>query len=141
MSEVFRNTVRIRFKHCDAAGIVFYPRYFEMLNDFIEDWFADGLDWPFDAMHGAGHAGVPTAELQCRFVAPSRLGDLLTRELRVTHVGRSSFAVDIRFAGPGDDTRMVVTQRLVCVDTRTMSPQVLPEAVRTAMGRYVAAAA
>lgn len=141
MSEVFRNHVRIRFKHCDAAGIVFYPRYFEMLNDFIEDWFAEGLDWPFDAMHGMGHAGIPTAELQCRFEAPSRLGEQLTRELRVTHVGRSSFAVAIRFAGPDGDIRMEITQRLVCVDTRSMTSQPLPDAVRTAMGRYLAPAA
>lgn len=138
MNDVFRNHVRVRFKHCDAAGIVFYPRYFEMLNDFVEDWFADGLDWPFDAMHLSGHAGIPTAELQCRFAAPSRLGERLTRELRVTHVGRSSFAVAIRFAGADDDTRMEVTQRLVCVDTRTMTSQPLPEPVRTAMGRYLA---
>ncbi|MGN8554251.1 UNVERIFIED_CONTAM: acyl-CoA thioesterase [Microbacterium sp. SLM126] len=141
MSEVFRNHVRVRFKHCDAAGIVFYPRYFEMLNDFIEDWFADALDWPFDAMHGAGHAGVPTATLDCRFAAPSRLGEQLTRELRVTHVGRTSFAVDIRFAGPDGGTRLTVAQRLVCVDTRAMTPQPLPEAVRTAMARYLAPSA
>lgn len=141
MSEVFRNHVRIRFKHCDAAGIVFYPRYFEMLNDFIEDWFAEALDWPFDAMHGAAHAGIPTAELQCRFEAPSRLGERLSRELRVTHIGRSSFAVEIRFAGPDGDTRMAITQRLVCVDTRQMAPQPLPDPVRTAMGRYLAPAA
>ncbi len=138
MSEVFRNHVRIRFKHCDAAGIVFYPRYFEMLNDFVEDWFADALAWPFDAMHGAGHAGIPTAELQCRFEAPSRLGELLTRELRVTHIGRSSFGVDIRFAGSDGGTRMAIGQRLVCIDTRTMTSQPLPDAVRTAMGRYLA---
>lgn len=136
MGEVFRNTVRVRFKHCDAAGIVFYPRYFEMLNDFIEDWFADGLGWPFDAMHLAGHAGVPTAELQCRFTAPSRLGERLTRELRVTHMGRSSFTVEVRFSGAAGDTRLAVTQRLVCVDTQTMTPRALPDAVRTAMARY-----
>ena len=141
MSEVFRNQVRVRFKHCDAAGIVFYPRYFEMLNDFVEDWCADALDWPFEAMHGAGHAGIPTAELQCRFVAPSRLGELLTRELRVAHIAGSSFAVDIRFAGPDDDTRMTIAQRLVCVETRTMTSQPLPDAVRTAMERYLAPAA
>ncbi|WP_066735893.1 thioesterase family protein [Cupriavidus sp. D384] len=141
MSEVFRNHVRIRFKHCDAAGIVFYPRYFEMLNDFVEDWFADALDWPFGVMHGAAHAGIPTAELQCRFEAPSRLGELLTRELRVTHIGRSSFAVEIRFAGPDGGTRMAIAQRLVCVDTREMTSQPLPDPVRTAMGRYLAPAA
>lgn len=140
MSEVFRNDVLVRFKHCDPAGIVFYPRYFEMLNDFVEDWFAQALDWPFGAMHGVGHAGIPTAELQTRFVAPSRLGERLTRELRVTQVGRSGFTLAIRFAGPGDDTRMEVTARLVCVDTRAMTSQPLPDAVRSAMGRYLAAA-
>ncbi len=141
MSEVFRNTVRVRFKHCDAAGIVFYPRYFEMLNDLIEDWFRDALDWPFDAMHGAGHAGVPTAEIACRFVAPSRLGELLTRELRVMQLGRSSFTVRVSFAGPGGDTRLELTQRLVCVDTAAITPQPLPAAVREAMGRYLDASA
>ena len=118
---------------------MFYPRYFEMLNDFIEDWFAEALDWPFDAMHLTGHAGVPTAELQCRFEAPSRLGELLTRELRVSHIGRSSFSVEVRLAGPDGGTRMHISQRLVCVDTRTMTAQALPDPVRHAMGRFLAA--
>ncbi|MCY1222615.1 1,4-dihydroxy-2-naphthoyl-CoA hydrolase [compost metagenome] len=141
MSPVFRSTVLVRFKHCDAAGIVFYPRYFEMLNDFIEDWFGEALGWPFDVMHGEGRAGVPTAELECRFLAPSRLGEVLTRELRVLKLGQSSFTLAIRFAGPHDDTRMEVTQRLVCVDTGSIAPQPLPEAVREAMAAYLVAPA
>lgn len=141
MSPVFRSTVLVRFKHCDAAGIVFYPRYFEMLNDLIEDWFSQALGWPFDAMHGEGHAGVPTAELECRFLAPSRLGEVLTRELRVLKLGQSSFTLAIRFAGPHDDTRMEVTQRLVCVDTGSIAPQPLPDAVREAMSSYLVATA
>ena len=28
---------KVRFQHCDPAGIVFYPRYFEMLNTTIEE--------------------------------------------------------------------------------------------------------
>lgn len=39
--------------------------------------------------------------------------------------------------GADDDTRMTIDQRLVCVDTRTMTPQPLPEPVRTAMERYL----
>ena len=137
MTAVFRNTVLVRFKHCDAAGIVFYPRYFEMLNDFIEDWFAQALDWPFDAMHGAGQAGVPTADLHCRFVAPSRLGETLTRELRVVKLGQSSFTVQVRFMGPDSDLRLEVTQRLVCVDTDKIAPRPLPDPVQQAMATYV----
>ena len=39
----FQREVLVRFGHCDAAGWVFYPRYFEMISDFVEDWFEDGL--------------------------------------------------------------------------------------------------
>ncbi|MFJ1255518.1 acyl-CoA thioesterase [Cupriavidus sp. CuC1] len=138
MSEVFSNSVRVRFKDCDAAGIVFFPRYFEMLNDLVEDWFREALGWSFAEMHGAGQAGVPTAELSTRFVAPSRLGELLMRELRVTQLGRSSFALLVRFVGPAGDLRVEIAQRLVCVDTAQMMPSALPQAVRSAMERFLA---
>ena len=38
----FRQT--IGFKHCDPAGIVFYPRYFEMFNDCVEAFLTVGWD-------------------------------------------------------------------------------------------------
>jgi 4-hydroxybenzoyl-CoA thioesterase len=138
MSEVFTNTVRVRFKDCDAAGIVFFPRYFEMLNDLVEDWFREALDWSFDAMHGAAQSGVPTAEVSCRFAAPSRLGEVLTRELRVTQLGTSSFSLQVRFAGPAADLRLEFAQRLVCVDTGRMAPRALPPEVHAAMERFLA---
>ncbi|UXC37123.1 acyl-CoA thioesterase [Cupriavidus gilardii] len=137
----FRNTVRVRFKDCDAAGIVFFPRYFEMLNDLVEDWFREALDWPFERMHGADRAGVPTADLQCRFVAPSRMGEVLTRELAVTRLGSSSCTLRVRFLGAQHDgradLRVEFTQRLVCVDTARMAPRPFPAPVREAMARLV----
>ena len=35
--------VEVGFRHCDPAGIVFYPRYAEMVNDTVEHWFKHGL--------------------------------------------------------------------------------------------------
>jgi acyl-CoA thioesterase FadM len=35
---------KIRFQHIDYAGIVFYPRFLEMLNGLVEDWFEEALD-------------------------------------------------------------------------------------------------
>ena len=29
----------IRFRHCDPAGIVFYPRFIEMAHSVVEDFF------------------------------------------------------------------------------------------------------
>ena len=30
---VFRHSIDVMFQHCDPAGIVFYPRFFEMMNE------------------------------------------------------------------------------------------------------------
>jgi 4-hydroxybenzoyl-CoA thioesterase len=38
---------KVLFKHCDPTGIVFYPRFFEMINDAVEAMFSDLLDRPF----------------------------------------------------------------------------------------------
>jgi 4-hydroxybenzoyl-CoA thioesterase len=137
MNAVFSKPVRVRFKDCDAAGIVFFPRYFEMLNDLVEDWFREALDWPFDAMHGAAHTGVPTVDLNSRFVAPSRLGEVLTAELRLARLGGSSFTLQVRFLGADGGPRVEMEQRLVCVDTARMAPTPLPERVRAAMSAYL----
>ena len=135
----FRNTVRVRVKDCDAAGIFYFPRYFDMLNDVVEDWFREALDWPFERMHGADRAGVPTASLDCRFVAPSRMGEVLTRELAVQRLGGSSCTLQVRFAGPRGDSRVEFQQRLVCVDIARMAPQPFPPRVHEAMTAFAAA--
>ena len=42
-TELAPGPLRIRFAHCDPAGIVFFPQYLVMLNGHVEDWFTDGL--------------------------------------------------------------------------------------------------
>ena len=39
----FERPLRIRFSHCDPAGIVFFPQYMVMFNGLLEDWFTDGM--------------------------------------------------------------------------------------------------
>ena len=83
----FTQDVKVLFRHCDPAGIVFYPRYFEMMTDCVEAFFAS-IDWPFEAMHVTG--AVPTAQIETRFAAPSRHGDHLTLTMWILSVGRTS---------------------------------------------------
>lgn len=85
---VFEFHQKVLFKHCDPAGIVFYPRYFEMMNDCVEAFFDQALAAPFEDIHKTG--GVPTAQIQTRFAAPSRHGDHLILRLNMTRVGGSS---------------------------------------------------
>jgi 4-hydroxybenzoyl-CoA thioesterase len=103
---------KVMFKDCDPARIVFYPRYFEMLNDTVECFFDEVLGCPFEALH-TGHA-VPTARIDTVFTAPSRLGDWLDISLTCTRLGRTS--LDLAFAATcGAELRLKATSTLVHV--------------------------
>ena len=91
----FKTEHAVRFSEIDAAGIVFYPRFIEMINDVIEDWFAGPLKYPFSEMHLGEHVGIPTRTISCEFFAPSYLGDTLEFDLIVTKLGNSSVALEI----------------------------------------------
>jgi len=88
----------VRFSEIDAAGIVFYPRYIEMISAAIEDWFAGPLEYSFKQLHLDDNIAIPNVDMHCRFFAPSQLGDILTFELKATKVGRSSveLKIDVR---------------------------------------------
>ena len=70
---------KVRFQHVDYAGIVFYPRFLEMLNGLVEDWFEEALDRPFSKMHETN--GIPTVDLKVQFKNAARLGEILTKKL------------------------------------------------------------
>ena len=86
----FEEEVLVRWAHTDPAEFVFYPRYFEMINALVEDWFAGPLDCDFETLHGELETGVPTVSTQCEFARPSRLGDRLVFELVVERIGEGS---------------------------------------------------
>ena len=89
----------IRFKHVDYAGIVFYPRFLEMLNDLVEDWFEGALDRAFSKIHETN--GIQTVDLKVQFKNPARIGDTLTKKLWVINLGGASVTCGFTFeCGP-----------------------------------------
>lgn len=96
MGQVFTKKQKVKFQHCDAAGIVFYPRFMEMLNELVEDWFEEELGFPFKELHHG--EGIPTADLKVAFVSPARLGDVFVKSLTVSKLGNSSLTYNFKFA-------------------------------------------
>lgn len=95
MSTYFSKSEKIRFKHVDYAGIVFYPRFLEMLNDLVEDWFEEALDRPFSKIHETN--GIPTVDLKVQFKKAARIGEVLTKRLWVIKLGGASMTCGFRF--------------------------------------------
>jgi 4-hydroxybenzoyl-CoA thioesterase len=99
---IFTKTEKIRFKHVDYAGIVFYPRFLEMLNDLVEDWFEEALERPFSKMHETH--GIPTVDLKVQFKNAARIGDVLTKLLWVNTLGGASVTCGFRFTDESGKT-------------------------------------
>ena len=101
----FTKQEKVRFQHIDYAGIVFYPRFLEMLNGLVEDWFEEALDRPFSKMHdprqsltGQGQTnGIPTVDLKIQFKNAARLGEILTKKLWVKELKNSSILCGFQF--------------------------------------------
>lgn len=125
----FVSTQQVRFAHVDPAGIVFYPRYFEMLNAAVEDYFETAIGVSFAEMHRARRLGVPTVKLEVDFRTPSRLGERLDFALAVDQVGRSSAHLRCTVRC-GEVERFVARVVLVCMDLDASASVPWPEDLR-----------
>lgn len=134
---MFEMQQKVLFKHCDPAGIVFFPRYFEMMNDCVEAFFDQVLGTPFETLlltHG-----VPTAAISTRFTAPSRHGDLLVLKLQTTKVGRTSWQYQLTATCNGT-SRFETEATIVHVDAAgktTPWPDTLHHKLKTSEARHV----
>lgn len=93
---------KIRFKHCDFAGIVFYPRYFEMLNDLVEDFFEEVLAYSFKDMHPSH--GVPTVNVNADFFKPARIQESIQKSMYISKLGEKSVVYQFEYTNAKDQT-------------------------------------
>jgi 4-hydroxybenzoyl-CoA thioesterase len=95
-------TVRIEWGDCDPAGIIFYPRYFEIFDASTAMLFEAALKMTkFEMFRTLPFSGFPLVRTQAKFFRPTRFGDDVTVESTIAF-GRSSFDVVHRLTLNGD---------------------------------------
>lgn len=129
---------QIRFRHTDFAGIVFYPRFLEMLNDLVEDWFDEALDRPFSKIHETN--GIPTVDLKVQFKNAARIGEILTKKLWVKELKSSSVVCGFQFVNQQDKTVLEGEVTLVNVaiaeDRKTIKAEAFNDEVKKKIMNY-----
>jgi len=134
----FKVTRKIRFGQTDAAGITYYPRLVEMINDIVEDFFADAVKFSYKEMIVDTDYGVPTVNLNVTFKRPAELEDYVDWYLNVTKIGRSSFTVDIEAkVGELEILSAIVTLAYIKGKGAVMKSHPLPENVKEIMKDYM----
>lgn len=128
----------IRFKHIDYAGIVFYPRFLEMLNDLVEDWFEEALERPFSKMHESN--GIPTVDLKVQFKQAARIGEVLAKKLWVNELKTSSIICGFQFVNEQEKTVLEGEVTLINVkiqeDRQSMKAEPFNEEMKNKIRNY-----
>jgi 4-hydroxybenzoyl-CoA thioesterase len=97
-----RRDVRIVWGDCDPAGIVYYPRYFEMFDTSTTALFERALGMTkYQFLKAYDSLGYPMVDTRARFLLPTRYGDDVVIETTITEIKRSSFAVTHRLLKDG----------------------------------------
>ncbi len=135
---MFQRVQHITFQHCDPAGIVFYPRYFEMINETMELWFKEVLNEPFEKLHGPDQKAIPTASMEVTFNAPSKHGEKLIFTLCPEELGNASLKLRFSACCEGEQ-RLEMTSTIVHIDktkgTSVPWPAPLREKIRSELAQ------
>jgi 4-hydroxybenzoyl-CoA thioesterase len=131
----WRTVVPIRFSHCDPAGIVYFARYFDLLNGVVEDWFSEALGIDYHEMIGPRRIGLGYVSASADFAKPGFMGDKLECVVVIHRIGRSSLTLHIHALR---ETETVFVSRLVMVTTSLDSHGAiaLPADLRAALERH-----
>src|SRR5258705_457150 len=127
----------LRFAHCDPAGIVFYPRFFDLFSTTLEDWLQTGLECPFgNEFMVRRNLRIPGLSITAEFLRPSRMGEFLDLDLWVTRMGRSS--LDLALAGSvAGEPRLRAVWTVCIIDFATFKSTQIPGDLRGRMQAYL----
>ena len=131
---IFTVPKKIRFHHCDPAGIVFYPQFFYLLHEAQEDFFAH-IGFPEHSMINAGY-GVPIVDLKTQFLGMCRNGDDVEITLALSKLGNSSIGMDYEVLG-GGQVKLRASGVVVYSKVPDGKPVRLPDDLRTALSPYL----
>jgi len=136
----FSRARRIRFSDCDPAGIVFYPQYFVLFNDLLDEWFDNIWTRGFVDYVVRCRFGVPTVRLEADFKSVSRMGDDVILTLNVARIGERSFELALDCKDTVDEqVRMTARQTLVTTSLDTHKSIRIPPQLREALAQLAPA--
>jgi 4-hydroxybenzoyl-CoA thioesterase len=145
LTEPFVTAHRVRFDEVDAAGIVYFPRFFSWCHDALEAML-EGIDGGYRGLVNTRRLGLPAVHVEADYVAPLRFGDTVRIEATVERLGRSSVALrfDLSRVAPEGSPLLkgagaVATLRHVVAltDLGSMRSRPLPDDIRAALSTWL----
>ena len=125
----------VRFSDCDPAGIVYTPRFIDLVNGVIEDFFIGQLRIDYHALIRTDRIGLGYKSVDTDFFKPAFMGDRLSFTVLIEHIGRTSVIFSVHCVREIEE---VMRCRLVMVTTslNTNSAINIPVNLKDALTAY-----
>lgn len=132
-----RLRLKVRFNEVDAAGIVFYPRFFDYFHMAFEDFFGPATGVPYPVWIRDRRIGWPAVNVEADYLAPLSYGMEVDILLQFERPGRSSF-VCVYEARSSDGATLFARAAITVVttDLERMKSMPIPEEVQRALESY-----
>lgn len=130
----------IRFEDVDAARIVFFGRYLFYAHEAMEHFFS-GLEGGYPRLILERGVGLPAVDVNVKFSAPVRYGEVLSIETTTAHLGNKSAKLRYRMRRTGDGVVVAeVLHTVVTTDLAAMRSIEMPADVRAVFEAHLEAA-
>jgi 4-hydroxybenzoyl-CoA thioesterase len=126
----------VRFGDVDAAGIVYYPNFFNYFHQTFEEFFGLCAGVPYEQVLREDRVGFPAVHLETDFKQPLRHGDVIDVEMGIRRIGKSSFTSAYRLSRSADvcATADIVT---AVISLDTMRAIHIPEKYRRVLEQHL----
>ena len=137
----FTSIQKIRFDDVDGAGIVYYPKFFDLCHAAFEDFFDSAAPISYPELIRDRRQGFPTVAIESEFTAPLAYGDMAIIKLSVATIGRSSVSFNYTVRRKRDGVRSfraLITTVFIDLDSQVSLP--VPRELRSIFSAFLAAA-
>ena len=134
----FHTTTRVMFAHCDPAGIVFTPRFVDMVHGAIELFVPAALGLDYYEVIEQRRVGLGYAHVELDFFAPVFAGESLRFTVLVNGIGGGSVTYVVH--GHREQTPVLrATLVMATTDLARHRAMPVPDWLRTPLALYQAA--
>ncbi|HXW52634.1 MAG TPA: thioesterase family protein [Myxococcota bacterium] len=121
----------IKFADVDAAGLVYYPRYFNICHLALEALFEEKSPIKFSHFIYQRRLGLPIVKVEAEYNSPLWFEDRLDVELAIMSIGTSSVKTRYRFLhGASLNVCFLASVTTVCTDLDKKRSMPLPQDLR-----------
>lgn len=119
MNAHFTYSVRVYWEDTDAGGVVYYANYLKFMERARTEWLRS-LGFEQDTLRDRDGIVFVVRRVEIDYLAPARLDDLLTLDMQLIDVTRTSMTVTQTISSDKPLTRARV--QLACVDAVSFKP-------------------